>query len=333
MTDKKIEEAKSSFDVNAEVADPIDAGSTKRPADKEGGADPAKALTKAQMISGITHAVYKQSHPELTQLYREFFKLQGTNVSAEANRATIRAGGLKEDVDSLFEGQELSEDFKNNASTIFESAVNAAIIAETAALEEEFEERLTEEVEAIMGRLTESLDKYLESVATKWLEENRVAVASSLRSEITESFLTGMKNLFTEHYIDVPEEKVDVVEQLASEVQNLTARLNESEHRQIEQQNMIEQHQRKAIVASLAEGLAETQVETLHTLSEDLSFESPEAFGNAVRKLAESVTQKKAPVDASTQLNEEVELDESAKSVTIDPVVAAALAVGSRHRG
>ena len=346
MTEQKKpldEKFESSFDVNASVADPVDTGSTKRPADQTGGEKEPKALTKAQMISGITHAAYKQSHPELTQLYREFFKLQGKNVDAASNRATIKAGGLKEDVETLFAGTEVTEEFKDTATTIFEAALNTAIIEETARLEESFEERLSEEVESMWTTMTESVEKYLDHVATQWLEENKLQVEAGLRADITESFIKGMKNLFVEHYIEVPDEAVDVVEALTQQVEDLTARLNESETAVIEARAALDEQvaavakaaadaERASILATVSEGLTDTQRETLATLSESVDFTDAATYAEKLKTISETVVQKKAPASGGAeQLNEAVDLlDESKKQGAIDPVVALALAAGKR---
>lgn len=346
MTDnKKLDEKfESSFNVNASVADPEDKGSNARPADKTAGEKESKALTKAQMISGITHAAYKQSHPELTSLYREFFKLQGTNVDAKANRATIAAGGLKEDVASLFEGSDLSEEFKDNATVIFEAALNSAIIEESARLEEEFEARLEEEVSTIMATMTESIEQYIDHAANQWIEENKLQVETGLRADIAESFLGGLKSLFIEHHVEVPDEAVDVVEALTDQVEQLTAKLNESQNEIITIKNDLAEQAtaaaaaaeavaRSEALATVAEGLTDTQREKLATLSEDVTFEDIATYSEKLKSISESLIQKKAIVPAATQLNEEVNLQEDKKTgPAIDPIVAAAMSVGKRHR-
>lgn len=331
--EKLDEKFEASLDAPGELPDPVDTGSTKRPADKDQ-KDPPKALTKAQMISGITHKSYKLSHPELTAKYREFFALaDGGAVSAEANKATIKAGGLKEDIDTIFEGADLSEEFKDKATTIFEAAVNTAIIAETARLEEEFEARLEEELTEQVGTLAEALEKYLDHVATKWLEENKLQVESGLRADIAESFLAGLKGLFVEHHVEVPEEAVNVVEALTAQVEDLTARLNESEQAVIDAKAKLEeQEQTDKAAAALEEacaGLTDTQKEKLERLAEDLD-KSADDFGTKLKQIAETLVAKKDVVPAADQLNEEVSIDESKNTVVVDPLVAAAVAASKK---
>jgi len=343
--DKLDEKFESSFDVDAEVADPVAKGSNARPADKTDGEKASKSLTKAQMISGMTHASYKLSHPELTDKYKEFFALAGKDVSAEHNKATIKAGGLKEDVDAVFEGSDLSEEAKEKVTTIFEAAVNSAIVAETARLEEEFEEKLEEQVASVMDTLQEALEKYLDHAANQWLEENKLQVESGLRADIAESFLTGMKSLFVEHYVEVPVEAVDVVEALSSEVESLKAALNESENAVIaakaELAEQADAAQKAAdavaateVLATVSEGLTDSQREKLATLAESVDFTDAATYKSKLTAISESLIQKKPAASASEQLNEEVDLVEDGKAASkvIDPQVAAAMAVGNRMR-
>jgi len=332
-TDKLDEKFESSFDVNANLPDAVTKGSNKRPADKTEGEKESKKLTKAQMISGISHASYKLSHPELTAKYREFFAMQGQNVSDVANRATIKAGGLKEDVASLFEGTDLSEEFKDNATTIFEAAVSNAIVVETARLEEEFEERLEEQVSEIMESLSDNIAKYMDYVAEQWLEENALAVESGLRADITESFMAGLKSLFVENYVDVPEDKVDVVESLADEVERLRAELNESENRTIEMQKQIDEATAASVLATVSEGLTESQRDKLATLAESVEFVDAESYTTKLKTIAEGYVARKPAANAVEQLNEELDMDDNKKSAVVsDPLVAAAVASLGKKR-
>ena len=329
--EKLDEKFESSFDVNASLPDAVDKGDNKRPADKTDGEKASKSLTKAQMISGMTHASYKLSHPELTDKYREFFAMQGINVSDVANKATIKAGGLKEDMDSVFAGADLSEEAKDKVTTIFEAAVNSAIVQETARLEEEFEAKLEESVAEQIGTLSEALEKYLDHVADKWLEENQLQVESGLRTDIAEAFLAGMKSLFVEHYVDVPDEAVDVVEALTTQVQDLTDKLNESQNEVIEAQKKLDEAAQAAVVATVSEGLTDTQREKLATLAESLSY--GDDFETKLVQIKEGLIEKKEVKPADKQLNEEVDLiDESKSPAGVDPLVAAAMAHVAKNK-
>lgn len=329
--DKLDEKFEASFEVPASLPDPIDTGSNKRAADKDQGDKATKALTKAQMVSGIAHASYKLSHPELTDKYREFFKLGGENVSAEHNKSTIKSGGLKEDIDTIFEGADLSEEFKDKATTIFEAAVNAAIIAETARLDEEYATKLDEAVADQVATLAETLEKYLDHVATKWLEENKLQVETGLRADIAEAFLSGMKSLFVEHYVEIPDEAVDVVEALTAQVEELNTKLNESENAVIEAQKKLDEAAAASVLATVAEGLTDSQKDKLGTLAESIDFSDAESYKTKLTQIKEGLIEKKEVVPAADQLNEEVELADDKKNPVMDPMVAAALAAAKRR--
>lgn len=324
-TEKLDEKFEASFEVPAELPDPIDTKDNHRPADKSEGEKASPKLTKAQMVSGIAHASYKLSHPELTDKYRQFFAMKGDNVSAEYNKSTIKAGGLKEDMDAVFEGSDLSEEFKDKATTIFEAAVNGAIVQETVRLEEEFETRLQEEVKTIMSTLSESISMYIEEAADKWLEENKLQVEAGLRADIMESFLHGLKGLFVEHYVEVPEDAVDVVESLTAKVEELSDKLNESENARLEAKKELEESVAAGIRAEAAKDLTESQKEKLATLTEGLDFTDEETYRTKLTQIIEGLVTKAPVVPADVQLNEEVNLDADKKTPTVDPIVAAAL--------
>jgi hypothetical protein len=328
--EKLDEKFESSFDVNASIEEPVDKGSNARPADKTDGEKAPRSLTKAQMISGMTHASYKLSHPELTDKYREFFAMQGQNVDADANRATIKAGGLKEDMDAVFEGSDLSEEFKDKATTIFEAAVNSAIVQETARLEEEFEEKLEVALEEQVSTLSEAIEKYLDHVADQWIEENKLQIETGLRADIAEAFLSGLKNLFVEHYVEVPEDAVDVVEALTTQVEELTNKLNESENAVIEAEKKIQEAAAATVLATVSEGLTDSQREKLSVLAENLSYD--ETFETKLTQIKVGLIEKKEVVPADTQLNEEVDLVEEGKAGAVDPMVSAALSVISKNK-
>lgn len=320
--DQLDEKFSASFGVDASIPDPIDKGSNKRPADKTEG-DPTP---KAKMIADMVTKAYSLSAAQLAPGYAEFLRLtQGGADTAEHNRSTIKAGGLKEDIDSVFDGADLSEEFKDKATTIFEAAVNSKIIAETARLEEEFEGKLQEAVAIEVSKIEEALDKYLGATAAKWLEENKLAVVSGIRADVMENFLSGLKGLFIEHYIDIPEDKVDVVESLTAKVDELTGKLNESANDLIAASKQIEEMTAAAVLADVSEGLTDTQADQLKTLAESVEFTSADEYRAKLTTIAEGYVAK-APksAPATEQLNEELNLaeDKSAPAIT-DPLIAA----------
>jgi len=211
---------------------------------------------------------------------------------ASKNAATIAA---KEHMELMFDGEELSEEFKEKASTLFEAALNATLTEAIQELDALYEERLSQEVQSLeeqsaqqVAELVEQLDKYLNYVAGEWINENQIAIQSSLRSEVTEDFINGLKNLFAEHYIDIPEEKIDVVEELSNRVEELEEALNEKLNENIELVNLFNEKVSDEVFFEVAEGLAATQVEKLKTLSEGVDFEDVETYKNKLNIIKET---------------------------------------------
>jgi len=231
--------------------------------------------------------------------------------------------GVKEDVEDLFAGSDLSEEFKDKASTLFEAAVTARIITETARLEEEFETKLTEAVAEINEELTIKVDAYLDYVVEQWMEENAVAIESTLRNEVMEEFMDGLKNLFAEHYIDVPQEKVNVIESLAAKVEELEDALNEQISESAALKEAVADSEKKAVFESFLDDLALTQQEKFKALSEAIDFDGDlEVYANKLSIIKEKyfTTEKKAPVE--TNITEETFEGEVETTVSMDPSMA-----------
>ena len=205
-----------------------------------------------------------------------------TGDMSAKNRASIQthggSGAMKEDMENLFQGEDLSEEFKEKATTIFEAAVGAKVSEITEQLQAEFDAKLEEQVVSVVGELSETLDDYLNYIVNGWLEENEVAIETSLRSEITEEFIEGLKNLFVEHYIDIPEDKVDVVEELSVKVEELEGKLNEAMNDNIELNKALQENAKNQIFAEVSEGLADTQADKFATLAENVQFEDVDSY-------------------------------------------------------
>jgi hypothetical protein len=180
---------------------------------------------------------------------------------------------MKEDVEEMFAGSDLSEEFKDKASTLFEAAISARIITETARLEEEFEQKLEEQVSVINEELASKIDTYLDYVVENWMKENEVAIESALRNEIMEEFMDGLKNLFSEHYINVPEDKVEVLEALAQKVSELEVKLDETISENAILKGELVEDQARGIFEELASDLALTQQEKFSALAEGIEFD------------------------------------------------------------
>ena len=195
---------------------------------------------------------------------------------------------MSEHVDALLEGENLSEEFHAKATTIFEAAVKAKLEEEVALLEQAYAETLEERVEEIMEELASNVDDYLNYVVEQWIAENEVAVESALRSELTEDFISGLRSLFAEHYIDVPEEEVQVVEELSSTVEELEAKLNEEIQRNVELTSMLAESRKIELAAQVCEGLTDTQTQKLLALVENVEYTDDETFVNKISTLREN---------------------------------------------
>ena len=195
---------------------------------------------------------------------------------------------MTDDIDALVSDEDLSEDFKSKAKTIFEAAVSAKVKEITVEKEAQLEEELETKVEEIKDDLTEKVDSYLNYVSESWVQDNELAIERGLKSELTEDFINGLKKLFEEHYVEVPEDKFDVVEELANRLDEMEDKLNEEVASNITAQQDIEELQREKIISEATSDLADTQVEKLKALSEDVDFENIENFVEKVSTLKES---------------------------------------------
>ena len=198
-----------------------------------------------------------------------------TGDMSAKNRASV---AMKEHIDAMFNGEDLSEEFKDKATTIFEAAIHARIEEEVQSLEEAYAERLEEAVQEIAEELSSKLDDYLNYCVEQWMKENEVAIEASLRSEITEEFMDGLKNLFAENYIEIPDDKLDVLEALTHKVEELEDKLNAQISENIEMARSIDNFAQYDIFNQVAEGLALTQVDKLRQLAEGIDFDSAETY-------------------------------------------------------
>ena len=245
------------------------------------------------------------------------------------DQSSIRKGnavkaGVKEDMDALFTGEELTEEFKEKATTIFEAAVMVRVNEEVARLEEEFAAQLEEATAKQIEGLVEQVDGYLGYIAEQWIANNELALENGIKSEIVESFITGMKGLFEEHYIDVPEEKYDVLGEMEQTIADLESKLNEQVATNVELSKTLAESTKAQIVAEAAEGLSDVETEKFQGLVEELVFESAEAFTTKVKTIRESYFTKQTAEVKSVVTDTPVEsLTEEVKKV--DPAMAAYL--------
>ena len=216
---------------------------------------------------------------------------------------------VEEDVNALLGGQELSEEFRDKAKTIFEAALKSKVTEIREALEARYEAQLVEEVEAMKGELVERVDSYLEYVADEWITENAIAVEHGLRTEMTESFLEGMKGLFENHYVTIPEEKYDVVESMVDKLDDMETKLNEQIEKNISINKRLSEATAGGILSDVAEGLTTVQKDKLASLAEGVEFESEESYKEKLETLKESYFKSSPKRSESEVLTESTDQD------------------------
>ncbi len=243
------------------------------------------------------------------------------------DQSPVRKGNaVKEDMDALFNGEELSEEFKTKATTIYEAAVTARVKEEVARIEAEFESKLAEQVEQNTEGLVEKVDGYLGYIAEQWMAQNEIALERGIKSEILESFVAGMKSLFEEHYIEVPEEKFDVLGEMEDKISELEEKLNEQVAANVELAKMISEQKRLEILASATQGLTDTEVEKFNALAEELSYEDAESFEKKVQTIRENYFTKKATTVVESVVSDTpVEVLTEEKKPQVDPAMNAYL--------
>ena len=214
---------------------------------------------------------------------------------------------IEADVNALLEGEELSEEFQNKARTIFEAAIKSKLADVRESVQAQYEEQLVEEVAAIKSELEERVDAYLEYVSDEWLTDNQIAVESGLKSEMTDSFLTGMKSLFEEHYVSVPEDKYDVIESMVDKLDEMEGKLNEQIEKNVALNRRLAESTADVVFGEVTEGLATSQKEKLATLVEKVEFESETDYREKLVTLKESYFPSNAGAqrDKSENLSEE----------------------------
>jgi hypothetical protein len=233
---------------------------------------------------------------------------------------------MKEDIDALMAGENLSEEFVSKATTIFEAAVTTRVEA----IAEEIENELYEQFESALVEVKEDfatkIDDYLNYMVEQWMEENQLAVDTGLRSEIVEDFIRGMRDLFAEHYIDIPEDKVNVVEELAAKVEELEEKLNEEMIKSKEFKTELKEHKKILAIQTACEGLPQTQLEKVKSLAENVTFTSDEEFSEKIGQLIEAYAPTGVKAAEKSVLEEGVEIEEikDNKFVSNDPLVNAA---------
>ncbi len=298
----------------------------------------AKAEAVSDELEDGQEVVAEEDLEESEVVSEEEATEEGTEVVAEEESTEEEVLEEEEtydveaDVQALLEGEELSEDFQNKARTIFETAIKTKVVEIKEELNEAYATALVEELETIKSDLTERVDSYLEYVSDEWIQENALQVENGLKTEMTESFLEGMKGLFEEHYVTIPEEKYDVLNSMVDKLDEMEGKLNEQIERNVALNRRLAESTADVIFADVTEGLADTQKEKLATLAENVEFESESDYREKLGTLKESYFPTKTastPKSTSENLSEEVSTDEVA-SQEVNPQMQAYLGMLSR---
>ena len=352
IQNQEIKEVKASFGVNAEVADAVSKNAAAPGKVQKNGDESPESIpqgssgskTKISMINAVMSKLSKMKKEDVEQQLASMdeahdeddeghddekedkaliAKMMKKKMKKEESVTKITRDDIdvSEDIAAAFSGSDLSEEFKAQATQIFETAVVSAVNMKLAEIAEQAEEEHVEEMQRIEEGLTTKIDEYLDYVVEQWMQENKLAVESGLRSEVTENFLNGLRNLFAENWIDIPEEKVEVVEELASEVEQLTATLDEQMQKNIELKKQVEKFEREIAFVEVSEGLTEMQIAKFESLSEAVDYEDAESYKQKLETIRTNFFESRSEevTEGRTTLDEEfIETNETSEK-KLDP--------------
>ena len=328
---------KASFGVDAEVPDASTKevpapGGEKDQGEKTGAkvtSPTAVPKTKVAMLQAAMSHLQSMKKVELEAAYK---KMTGMKEEVEEGSATsikelkqISAEDVDvaEDVEAMFAGQDLSEDFTSKATTIFEAAVVSKVNEVLETVTVDLEAELEAEKQEIVESMTARLDDYMEYVVESWMQENELAVEQGIKAEITENFMVGLRNLFSENYIDIPEEKVDLVDELAAKVAELEESVNEEVERNIATRKELAEAKKSVVLRDVTEGLTESQAVKMQSLAEGVEFESSEDYASKLETIKENYFPQEEVIFEDTSFDSEpVELDEENEK-PVDPEMRA----------
>jgi hypothetical protein len=286
-----LAQVKNVVNKGAKPADPMPKGMKEEETEVEGEVVAEEETTEEEVVS----------EEETTE----------EEVVAEAtDEETEEEFSIEEDVNALLAGEELSEEFQDKARTIFETAIKSKVAEIKEQVQAQYEEQLVEEVAAIKTELVERVDSYLEYVAQEWIEENALSIEHGLKTEMTESFLQGMKSLFEDHYVTVPEDRYDVLESMVDKLDEMESKLNEQIDRNVALNRRLAESVADVIFAEVSEGLALTQKEKLASLAENVEFDSEETYREKLVTLKNSYFSESATSAQREAAEETVELTE-----------------------
>ncbi|MGA1433583.1 MAG: T4 prohead core scaffold protein [Candidatus Nanopelagicaceae bacterium] len=291
----------------------------------------AKAMAAEEVEADEEQEIVAEEEETEEEVVTEEEETETEEVVAESEN-TEEEYNIEEDVEALLAGEELSEEFQEKARTIFETAIKTKVGEIKEQLQSAYEEALVEEIVSIKESLEGRLDAYLEYVADEWFQENALAVEHGLKTEMTESFLVGMKNLFEEHYVTIPEDRYDVIESMVDKLDEMESKLNEQIERNVALNRRLAESVADVIFADVAEGLALSQKDKLASLAENVEFESEADYREKLVTLRESYFPTNAGTQRSTSesLSEQPSNEQTAINESVSPMMAAYLETLSR---
>ena len=302
----------------------------------------APGESKAVMLDTFVQLLSQLGKEDLTGLFNQVQAQYGPNAdlgvtdNSAANRASISAKVVKEDIDGLFDGGELSEELRDKTAVIFEAAVGTRVSLEMARLAEEYSELeatlkeeqevlIAEQVEEIKVQLEEKLDQYLDHSVEQWMEDNKLAIETGLRTDIAENFIQGLHNLFSEHYITVPDDKIDLVAEMKAELEEVRGQLNEALDEKLELEASLTESAKDQVIAEAAKGLVATQAEKLRTLAEGVEFGDFDTFARKVSIIKEHHFGVRKPATGTGMIVESIAGEEAEQEgvTKLDPEINA----------
>ena len=331
--EEEVKQSKTAVNANAKPAEPMTKGA---PYEDLGGPTPenysptndsAKLKEPGGSLKQVSDAITnrkgkmkaEESEVEITDEQEVVVEDELTTDEVVAEEETVEETveiDVEDDVNALLGGEELSEEFREKAKTIFEAAINSKVVAIREEIVREHEEKLSEEVEEIKVELQERVDSYLEYVADEWFVENQLAVENGLKADMTESFLEGMKGLFEEHYVQIPEVKYDVLKSMVENLDDMETKLNEQIEKNISLNKGLAEATADSILESVSDGLAATQKEKLASLAESVEFDSETEYREKLETLKESYFPHKGASSTSKTETLSEGVDSSPESIS-----------------
>jgi len=289
-----LKQVKDIVNKGAKPAEPMPAGMKKEESETEG-----EVVAEDEEVTDEVVSEEETSEEEVVSEEETTEETEEEEIIAEIN--------VEEDIEALLAGEELSEEFQEKARTIFEAAITSKIAEVKEEVEKEYEKALTEEITTLKSELTERVDAYLEYVADEWVSENELALERGLKSEMTDSFLSGMKSLFEEHYVSIPEDKYDVLNSMVDKLDEMEDKLNEQIDKNVALKKRLAESTSDVIFSEVSEGLAITQKEKLASLAESVEFESENNYREKLVTLRDSYFSTEKQKDTAETISESTE--------------------------